>query len=204
MRRVLLALWVSLSIAAAVPVLAAPGIRVQTTRAGAGGLPVPVLPIVTRRGEVQPPFAVPGQYLIVAGEGFAANAPVTVTLTLNDGATNIALDPADPLTFAPLTVPLVADANGAVPLSAFAVPPAAQLAGRGATLVLATGPGAVAGTPVVFDVPLPNETAGDALVVGFGLAFYAAAALVVLLLVRRLPRYPVAVPQKATSETDAI
>lgn len=206
MWRVLRVAWVSLMVAViavvvAVPVLAAPGIRVQTTRAGAGGLPVPVLPIVTRRGAVQSPLAVPGQYFIVAGEGFTPNAPVAATL--NDGAKNIPLAPADPLTYAPLAVPLVADVNGAVPLAAFAVPPAAQLAGRDGTLVMATGQGAVAGTPVFLDVPLPNETAGDTLVIAFAVAFYAAAALGVLLLVRRLPRYPGATRRETAGETDA-
>ena len=205
MRRVLLMLLVSLTmivgVVVGVSVAAAPGIRVQTTRAGVDGLPVPVLPVVTRRGELQPPLGVPGQYMIVVGEGFAPNTPVTATLS--DGTHSIPLVAADVQTYTPLAAPLVTDANGAVPVAAFMVPPAAELTGRNGTLVIAAGQGTVAGTPVVLDVPLPNETAGDTLVIGFAVLFYAAAALAVLLLVRRLPRYPGPVRRETVREADA-
>lgn len=201
MRRVPLIVFVVLLCAvAATPVLAAPGITVETTRAGMGGVPVFAPPIVTRRGVVQPPVAAPGQYFIVTGVGFAPNAPVTAALTMTEGGGSVPLMPADLLApAAPAPAPTT-DATGAFPAVAFQVPPASGVTGRGATLAVTAGPGAVAGVPVVLDVPLPNETAGDTLVVGSAVLFYLAAAVVAWLLIRRPPRM---VRAAATNADDA-
>lgn len=202
-RRVMLVLLMMLMAAAmAMPVFAAPGIAVQTTRRGPGDVPVFAPAIFSRGGVPQPPVAVPGQYFIVTGEGFPPNTPVTAIL--NDGTKNIPLAPVDLLALtAPPTAPAT-DTTGAIAGAAFQVPPPSQLAGRSGTLAVSAGPGAVAGVPIVVDVPLPNETAGDGLVVAAAAAFYLAAALATLFLIRRVPRPPrVAALREATGTGNA-
>jgi len=173
-----------------VPVAAAPTLVVQATRRDTTGAVVFAPTITDRQGVLQPPIAVPGEYLVVTGAGFPPNAPITASF--NDGVKTI------PLTYQDLTAsvttpqqPPLTDAMGAISGAAFQVPPAAQIAGKQGTVAVSVA-GIVSGAIVNVDLPDPNATMGDKLVVGAALAFYVVIVVIFVRLLRGLPTYPVA------------
>jgi len=184
----LLVLSVCLVSSVVVPVAAAPSLVVQATRRDATGAVVFAPAITDRQGVLQPPIAVPGEYLVVTGAGFPPNAPITASF--NDGTKTI------PLTYqdlaASVTTPQqtpVTNAVGGIGGAAFQVPPAAQIAGKQGTLAVSVA-GVVSGAIVNIDLPDANAAAGDQLVVGAALAFYVVIAVVFARLLRGLPTYP--------------
>ncbi len=172
-----------------VPVAAAPTLVIQATRRDATGAVVFAPAITDRQGVLQPPIAVPGEYLVVTGAGFPPNAPITASF--NDGTKTL------PLTYQDLTTsvttpqqPPLTDAMGGIGGAAFQVPPAAQITGKQGTVAVAVA-GIVSGAIVNVDLPDANATRGDKLVVGTALAFYVMIALIFVRLLRGLPTYPV-------------
>jgi len=172
-----------------VPVAAAPSLSVQATRRDPGGAVVFAPTISDRQGVLQPALALPGEYVIATGSGFPANTAITATI--NDGTKTI------PLTYQDLNAnlsasqqPPVTDAMGGINGLAFQLPPASQLAGRRCTVAI-TVAGVVIGTLVNVDIPDPTATSGDTLVAGAAIAFYLIIGALFIVLLRRLPTYPI-------------
>lgn len=172
-----------------VPVAAAPSLSVQATRRDSGGAVVFTPTISDRQGVLQPALALPGEYVIATGSGFPANTAITATI--NDGTKTI------PLTYQDLNAnlsasqqPPVTDAMGGINGLAFQLPPASQLAGRRCTVAI-TVAGVVIGTLVNVDIPDPTATSGDTLIVGAAIAFYLIIGVLFIVLLRRLPTYPI-------------
>lgn len=170
------------------PVAAAPTLMVQATRRDATGAVVFAPTITDRQGVLQPPIAVPGEYLVVTGAGFPPNAPITASF--NDGMKTV------PLTYQDLTSSVTTpqqlpftDAMGTISGAAFLVPPAAQIAARQGTIAVSTA-GTVSGAIVNVDLPDLNATRGDKLIVGAALAFYVVVGMIFVRLLRSLPTYP--------------
>lgn len=188
---------IAVSIAASVA--AAPSLSILATRRDPNGAVVFAPTITDRKGELQPPLALPGEYLVVTGSGFPPNTPITASI--NDGTKTI------PLTYRDLMSggatpqqPPVTDAMGGIGGAAFAVPPAAQLTGRRDTIAVSAG-GVVSAALVNVDLPDANATSGDTLVVGAAVAFYLIVGIFFIVLLRGLPTYPM--QRAATQGTSA-
>lgn len=164
-----------------------PRILVLATRTDASGAVVIAPAITDRRGDVQSPIALPGQYVIINGENFPPNQPIKATLVApsqtyvlapQNLGTSVTQSPQDPTT----------DSGGAFQNVAFALP-AAGLHDASARVRIAVG-GQNADAPVAFDFGTVASQ-GDKISVVFALCFYAVIALVFIILLRGLPRYPV-------------
>ena len=177
-----------------VPVAAAPSLSIQATRRDPSGAVVFAPTITDRQGVLQPPLAVPGEYVIVTGSGFPANAPITATIT--DGTGSGTMVPI-PLTYQDLTTNVsapqqlpVTDSMGGINGLAFQVPPTSQFTGRRGIVAINVS-GVVTGALVNLDIPDPAATSGDKLVVGAAIAFYLVIGILFVVLLRGLPTYPI-------------
>lgn len=191
-----------LILALVIPVAAAPTLSIQATRQDPSGTIVFAPTITDRQGVLQPPLALPGQYVIATGSGFPANTPITASL--NDGTKTIPLMYQDlPPTGATPQQP-VTDAMGGINSAAFQIPPAAQIGSKRCTFAVSVG-GVVTAALVDVDLPDPTATSGDKLVIGAAGVFYLVMGIVFFVLLRGLPTYPVQrVPRGAQrSRSDA-
>jgi hypothetical protein len=170
-------------------VAADPAITVSATRRDTNGAVVTLLPIADKQGNVVPPLALLGEYVIASGQGFPANQPVQASL--------VAQNQAYPLTYQDLTTSVTAlqptpmtDTTGAFQNLAFTLPVPGQVTATDGEIFIAVG-SATAHAPVRIDSGIATAAGrGDKIAVSIGAAFLALAIILILLLLRGLPLYP--------------
>jgi hypothetical protein len=136
-----------------------------STRVAAAG---PAITVATRQDGS-------GAYIIASGQGFPANQPVMAFLVVENQAYPLAYQDLTASGTAPMT-----DAAGGFQNLAFTLPVAGQLTGTGGEVQIGLDTGVVA-----------KAGRGDKIAVGIGAGFTAVAALLIFLLLRGLPVYPV-------------
>ncbi|MGI8857745.1 MAG: hypothetical protein ACR2JW_18575 [Thermomicrobiales bacterium] len=167
-----------------------PTISVAATRRDTSGGVVSLLPVADKQGNVLPPLLLLGEYVIASGQGFPANQPVMAFL--------VAQNQAYPLAFQDLAAPNTAqqaapttDATGGFQNYAFTLPLAAQLTGTSGEIQISAG-SVTARAPVGLDSGLATKAGrGDKIAVSIGAGFSVIAVILILLLLRGLPIYPV-------------
>jgi hypothetical protein len=166
-----------------------PSIALAATRQDTTGAVYSIPQETDRQGNPQPPLLLPGEYVVVSGAGLPPNQPVQAALATPthtfplpyqnvNGATQPAAQP-------------VTDANGMFQDLTFALPPADQVTDPTGQLVIIVGPSrAVAPVAIVTNAA---TTAGpeDKRAVAFGAGFFILAMIVLFLLIRDVPTYPV-------------
>jgi hypothetical protein len=147
-----------------------------STRVAAAG---PAITVATRQDGS-------GAYIIASGQGFPANQPVMAFLVVENQAYPLAYQDLTASGTAPMT-----DAAGGFQNFAFTLPVAGQLTGTGGEVQISAG-SVTARTPVGLDTGVVAKAGrGDKIAVGIGAGFTAVAALLIFLLLRGLPVYPV-------------
>ncbi len=167
-----------------------PTISVAATRRDASGGVVSLLPVADKQGNVLPPLLLLGEYVIASGQGFPANQPVMAFL--------VAQNQAYPLAYQDLAAPNAAqqaapttDATGGFQNYAFTLPVGIQAAGTSGEIQISAG-SATARAPVGLDSGLATTAGrGDKIAVSIGAVFAAIAVILIFLLLRGLPIYPV-------------
>jgi hypothetical protein len=170
-------------------VAADPAITVSATRQDANGAVVTLLPTTDTQGNSVPPLALLGQYIIASGQGFPANQPVQASL--------VAQNQVYPLAYQDLTTSVTAlqptpmtDSMGAFQNLAFTLPVPGQVSATDGEIFIAVG-SATAHAPIQIDSGITTTAGrGDIIAVSIGAAFLALALILVFLLVRGLPVYP--------------
>lgn len=167
-----------------------PAITVAATRRDANGAVVALLPVADKQGSPLPPLLLLGEYVIASGQGFPANQPVMAFL--------VAQDQAYPLAYQDLTTSVTArqpapttDASGGFENLAFTLPAAGQVTGTTGEILISAG-SATARAAIGLDTGVATKAGrGDKLAVGIGAGFAATALILIFLLLRGLPAYPV-------------
>lgn len=181
----LTAMLLGVSVAAANP-----AISVSATRRDASGAVVALLPITDTQGNVVPPLALLGEYVIASGQGFPPNQPVQASL--------VAQNQAYPLAYQDLTTPAAAsqpvpmtDGTGAFQNLAFILPAPGQIADTNGEIFVSAG-SATARAPIAIASGIATAAGrGDKIAVSIDAAFFAVAVILILLLLRGLPVYPI-------------
>jgi hypothetical protein len=171
-------------------VAADPAITVAATRRDANGAVVSLLPVADKQGNVLPPRLLLGEYVIATGQGFPVSQPVMAFLVVDNQAY--------PLTYQDLTTSVTAqqavpvtDAAGGFQNLAFTLPAPGQLTGTGGEIFISAG-SVTARAPVGLDTGIASKAGrGDTIAVGIGAGFSAVAVILIFLLLRGLPVYPV-------------
>jgi hypothetical protein len=192
MRRSGIVLGILLLVAAlGVSVAAAnPAITVSATRRDASGAVVALLPVTDKQGNVVPPLALLGEYVIASGQGFPANQPVQASLVARNQVYPLAYQDLTTAATAPQSVPMT-DASGAFQNFAFALPAPGQVASADGEIFVSVG-AATARAPITIDSGTATTAGrGDKIAVTIGAAFLAVAIILMLLLLRGLPVYPI-------------
>lgn len=164
----LLAVTLGVSVAAANP-----SITLSATRRGANGAVVALL----------------GEYVIATGQGFPPNQPVQASLVAQNQVYPLAYQDLTTTIATPQTVPMT-DASGSFQNFAFALPAPGQIVSTDGEIFVSVG-SATARAPVAIDSGVATAGRGDTIAVTVGAAFLAIAIILILLLVRSLPVYPI-------------
>lgn len=181
----LFAVLICTSVAAADPT-----ITVAATRRDANGAVVSLAPVTDKQGNVVTPLLLLGEYVIASGQGFPANQPVTAFLVVDGQATQLAYQDLTTSITARQAVP-VTDATGGFQNYAFTLPVSGQVAGTSGEVQISAG-SVTARAPVSIDVGVAAAAGrGDKIAVSIGAGFTAGAAILLFLLLRGLPVYPV-------------
>ncbi len=166
-----------------------PAITVVATRRDASGAVATVASMPDKQGVILP-VALLGEYVIVSGQGLAPNQPVQAYLAVQsqafplayqDLATSITATQPEPRT----------DATGGFQNLAFALPSLGALTNGTAEVQVNAGPTTARATVSVDSGVAVGTPRGDKIAVSIGAGFSLFAAIVVLLLLRGLPVYPV-------------
>jgi hypothetical protein len=182
---VLFALVIGTSVAAA-----APTVTVAATRRDASGAVVSLLPVMDKQGNVLPPLLLLGEYVIANGQGFPANQPVLASLVVDGQAYPLAYQDLTTSVTARQLTPMT-DGTGAFQNLAFALPVPSQVTGTAGEIMVSAGP-ATARAPVGIDTGVMAKAGrGDKIAVSIGAGFAAVAIILVFLMLRGLPIYPV-------------
>jgi hypothetical protein len=183
-----LALFAALTCASVVA--ADPAITVAATRRDANGAVVSLLPARDTQGNVVPPLLLLGEYVIASGQGFPANQPVMAFLVIDNQAYPLAYQDLTTSITALQAVPMT-DATGAFQNFAFTLPVSGQVTGTSGEVQLSAG-SVTARTPVGIDTVVASQAgSGDKIAVSIGVGFTVIAAILLFLLLRGLPVYPV-------------
>ena len=160
-----------------------PAITVSATRRDVSGAVVALLPVTDTQGNVVPPLALLGEYVVASGQGFPPNQPVQASLVAQNQAYPLAYTASQPV---PMT-----DGTGAFQNLAFTLPVPGQIADTSGEIFVSVG-AATAHAPIAIDSGLATAAGrGDTIAVSIGAAFFAVAVLLILLLLRGLPVYPI-------------
>lgn len=193
MRRNGIVLGIALIAAMAIGVgvaAANPAITVSATRRDASGAVVALLPVTDKQGNVVPPLALLGEYVIASGQGFPPNQPVQASLVAQNQVYPLAYQDLTTAATAVQPVPMT-DASGAFQNFAFALPPPGQVASADGEIFVSAG-SATARAPVSVDAGVATAAGrGDKIAVSIGAAFLAVAIILILLLLRGLPVSPI-------------
>jgi hypothetical protein len=188
--RSLLVAFVTAALLSAVPARAdGPSLAVAATRRDATGAVYSIPAVTDRTGNPQPPLLLPGEYVVVTGTGLPPNQPVqaalatpTHTFPLPYQNVNGATQPASP----PMT-----DANGTFQDLTFALPPADQVTDETGQLAIVVGTTRALAPVALVTNAATTAGAGDKRAVIFGAGFLLLGLIVLLLLIRNVPTYPV-------------
>lgn len=184
-----IALFAIVAALGATVVAADPAIAVAATRRDASGVVVSLLPVTDKQGNVVPPLARLGEYVIASGQGFPTNQPVQAYLVAGNQAYPLAYQDLATAATATQAAPMT-DTSGAFQNLAFALPTPGQLAASDGEILVSVG-SATARAPVNVDSGVATAAGrGDKIAVGIGVAFLIVAVLLILLLLRGLPIYP--------------
>lgn len=179
------AIVISVGVAAANP-----AITVSATRRDASGAVVTLRPIADKQGNVVPPLTLLGEYVIVSGQGFPPNQPVMASLVARDQVYPLAFQDLMTSGTSPEPVPMT-DATGALQNLAFALPAPGQVASADGEIFVSAG-SATARAPIAIDDGVATTVGrGDKIAVSIGAAFLLVSIVLILLLVRGLPVYPI-------------
>jgi hypothetical protein len=167
-----------------------PAITVAATRRDANGAVVSLSQVTDKQGNVVPPLLLLGEYVIASGQGFPANQPVMAFLVVDGQATQLAYQDLTTSITARQAVP-VTDATGGFQNYAFTLPVSGQVTGTSGEVQISAG-SVTARAPVSIDTGVTTKAGrGDKIAVSIGAGFTAIAAILLLLLLRGLPVYPV-------------
>ncbi|MGI8686977.1 MAG: hypothetical protein ACR2M3_00215 [Thermomicrobiales bacterium] len=181
----LLSAMLGVSVAAANP-----AITVSATRRDASGAVVALLPITDTQGNVVPPLALLGEDVIASGQGFPPNQPVQASLVAQNQAYPLAYQDLTTAATASQAAPMT-DGTGAFQNLAFVLPASGQITDMSGEIFVSVG-AATAHAPIAIDSGIATAAGrGDKIAVSIGAAFFAVAAILILLLVRGLPVYPI-------------
>lgn len=181
---VLFALMLGISVTAADPAIA-----VAATRRDANGAIVVVQPVTDKQGNIQPPIALLGEYVIANGVGFVPNQPVQAYLIVGGQAMELAYQDLTTSVTARQPVPKT-DSAGNFQQLAFTLPVPGSVTGTTGEIRVSVG-SATASAPVSLDTGVGSgDLRGDRIAVSIGAAFAAIALIVIFLLLRGLPIYP--------------
>ena len=182
---ILLAVTLGVSVAAANP-----AITVSATRHDADGAVVALLPVMDTQGNVVPPLVLLGEYVIASGQGFSPNQPVQASLVAQNQVYPLAYQDQATSGTASQLVPMT-DGTGAFQNLFFTLPAPDQIAEMNGEIFVSAG-SATAHAPIAIDSGIPTVAGrGDTIAVSIGAAFFAIAVLLILLLLRGLPVYPI-------------
>jgi hypothetical protein len=171
-------------------VAADPAITVAATRRDANGAVVSLLPVTDTRGNVVPPLLLLGEYVLASGQGFPANQPVMAFLVVEGQAYPLAYQDLTTSVTALQAVPMT-DATGAFQNFAFTLPVSGQLTGGSGEVQVSAG-SVTARASVGVDTGVASKAGrGDKIAVSIGAGFTVIAAILLFLLLRGLPVYPV-------------
>ncbi|HEY8292110.1 MAG TPA: hypothetical protein VIG44_06465 [Thermomicrobiales bacterium] len=166
-----------------------PSITVSATRRDANGAVVALLPVTDAQGNVVPPLALLGEYVIATGQGFPPNQPVQASLVAQNQVYPLAYQDLTTAATASQPAPMT-DATGAFPNLAFMLPAPGPIISTDGEIFVSVG-SATARAPVAIDSGIATAGRGDTIAVSIGAAFLAIAIILILLLVRGLPVYPI-------------
>jgi hypothetical protein len=171
-------------------VAADPAITVAATRRDASGAVVSLLPVMDKQGNVLPPLLLLGEYVIANGQGFPASQPVTASLVVDSQAYPLAYQDLTTSVTARQPTPMT-DATGAFQNLAFALPVPSQVTDTTGEVMVSAGL-ATARAPVGVDTGATARAGrGDKIAVSIGAGFAAVAIILIFLMLRGLPIYPV-------------
>jgi hypothetical protein len=180
----LLAVLTCTSVAAADP-----AITVAATRRDANGAVVSLPPVTDTQGNAAPLLLL-GEYVIASGQGFPANQPVMAFLVVQGQAYPLAYQDLTTSITARQAVPMT-DATGGFQNFAFTLPVSGQLTGTSGEVQISAG-SETARAPVGIATDAATKAGrGDKIAVSIGAGFTAIAAILLFLLLRGLPLYPV-------------
>jgi hypothetical protein len=171
---------------------ASPSLTVSATRRDAQGAVVTLLPVTDTQGNVVPPLALLGEYVIVTGQGFPPNQPVQASLVAQNQAYPLANQDLTGAVTASQVAPMT-DATGAFQNLAFVLPAPGQIPSTDGEIFVSVG-SVTAHAPITLDSGSATAGRGDKIAVTIGAAFLAIAIILILLLVRGLPVYPIREP----------
>ncbi len=183
-----IALFAVVAMFGATVAAADPEIAIAATRRDASGTVVRLLSVTDKQGNVVPLLTQLGEYVIASGQGFPANQPVQAYLVAGNQAYPLAFQDLTAATSAPQAVPMT-DTGGAFQNFAFTLPAPGQIAASDGEILVSVG-SATARAPITVDSGVAMAGRGDKIAVGIGAAFMAVAVLLILLLLRGLPVYP--------------
>lgn len=166
-----------------------PVITVVATRRDASGAVATVAPMPDKQGALLP-VALLGEYVIVSGQGFAPNQPVQAYLAVQSQAFPLAYQDLAASVTATQPEPRT-DATGGFQHLAFTLPPLGTLTNGMAEVQVNAGPMTARATVSVDSGVVVGTPRGDEIAVGIGAGFSLFAAIIILLLLRGLPVYPV-------------
>ena len=167
-----------------------PAITVSATRRDASGAVVALLPVMDTQGNVVPPLALLGEYVIASGQGFPPNQPVQASLVAQNQVYPLAYQDLTTSTTASQSAPMT-DGTGAFQNLAFTLPAPGQITSTDGEIFVSVG-AATARAPITVDSGLATAAGrGDTIAVSIGAAFFAVAVILILLLLRGLPVYPI-------------
>ena len=181
----LTAILLGVSVAAANP-----AITVSASRRDASGAVVALLPITDTQGNVVPPLALLGEYVIASGQGFPPNQSVQASLVAHNQAYPLAYQDLTTSATASQPVPMT-DGTGAFQNLAVVLPAPGQIADTSGEIFISVG-AATAHAPIAIDSGIATVAGqGDKIAASIGAAFFAVSVTLILLLLRGLPVYPV-------------
>jgi hypothetical protein len=194
----------AITLVGAIPARAqGPSLALAATRRDATGAVYSIPQETDRQGNPQPPLLLPGEYVVVTGAGLPPNQPVQAALATQTHTFPLPYQNVNGAT-QPASQPMT-DASGAFQDLTFALPPADQVTDPTGQLVIIVGPSRVV-APVAI-VTTASTTAGpeDKRAVAFGAGFFILAMIILFLLIRDVPTYPVrrAVSRERAAGKDA-
>jgi len=165
-----------------------PAITVAATRRDASGAVVSLLPATDKQGNLVSPLARLGEYVIASGQGFPANQPVQAYLVAGNQAYPLAYQDLATAATATQAAPMT-DTGGAFRNLVFALPMPGQIPASDGEILVSVG-SATGSAPITVDSNVATAGRGDKVAVSIGAAFFAVSVLLIVLLLRGLPIYP--------------